>query len=1014
MRLYRPIWRNRTQQRGACVSLCRTVLILTLFLAIPVLSYARGQQGDVLSRVDELITQKRYTEALSILVPYMKDNPKNFEAAQKRVQQILFIKEEYNRIAQGLLDEMEKEEPDNEKILTLTNQLYELDPERIAETQDFINKTRELALFRSNMRRLDRILTQGQELVNQSRYAEALRTYTEGFTIYQTEFFSGQYGQAMENRARQELNGINSNIAGVTSAVNALQEAVNALETLSSQGIESQNLVTYRNAYNRLGSEMDRFTTLRNTFANTDTAFKEDLSLLRRNFPQQGDRNFLAFAVRIMEGRGDLGGMLNVFDTIWYKAIPQARELLDQKTRMVFTAIVNDASAREYGRIAARSDILAAYGSFPEDLEERWGRYHLAQKETIFDRSVPAEEAGFYLKFRYLAESSALWRTLGQLGSRYIAVPNQDSINLWRNGVNGDELIRAESNSITILRQIRTDTRTLLNTIQQGSARYRNIETRIPDSGYQIYLEGINSSTEDLLKLIGDQEETSSFRRYTIANGLIDNRIKAREKEFTDSTVLFEGTRRDDYLAKFPTRAAELLTQMDRSMEADRQSLQTLLGEYNADITGSSRVKVLQEEATAMLSRLDNTRSQGRNMATLARSQSTDAANLRRDGDRFYAEAQSALARGDFTTAQTRVQRAAEAYDQSLEREYDENTWAMRNTSVHDLDERISEAYNQDVIRQVRELVDQIQVSYYGNDFDQAERLISRAQNIWKLTQAQDHPDLVYWNNMIVAGIRSGRTIPPTAPLYAEMSQLLSDARKNYEEGRTLILTSTSEGRRRLNSAKQDLEKVKLVYPMNEDAGILDLMIDRELDPNFAATLNAKIQGAIQITRTGSPGARIQAVNDLRNYRTVFRDFLPNWEAIIFQAEVDAGLRPRPPSPEEIAEAAAIVARSRSIIAGNNLDAIIGARDELSRARRIDPNNRDAGPLFDEASRKIRIIGTVLLPEAERLYQQAAQALTQDNAIRARQLLNQIYSLNPDYRYIGKVVTLHQRVESRL
>ncbi|MCL1812446.1 MAG: hypothetical protein FWG29_02860 [Treponema sp.] len=987
-------------------------------MAVPVLNYARGQQDDVLSRVDELITQKRYNEALNILVPYMKDNPKDFDAAQKRVQQILFFKEEYNRVAQKLLDVMEEEEPDNEKILALTNQLYELDPERIAETQDFINKTRELALFRSNMRRLDRILTQGQELVNQGRHAEALRTYTEGFTIYQAEFFSGQYGPAMESRARQGITNINSNIAAVTSAANALQEAVNALEALSNQGIEPQNLVTYRNAYNRLAAEMDRFTALRNTFANTDTAFREDLVLLRRNFPQQGDRNFLAFAVRLMEGRGEnLGGMLNVFDTIWYKSIPQARELLDQKSRVVFTAIVNDASTEEYGRLGSRSDILAAYGSFPEDLEEHWGRYDLAQKETIFDRSVPVAEAGFYLKFRYLTESSALWRTLGQLGTRYNAVPNQESIILWRNGGNGDELVRAETNTINTLRQIRTDAGSLLNTIQQGSARYQNIESRIRDPGYRTYLEGIGSSTEDLLRLIGDQEEVSSFRRYTIANGIIENSVKARENEFIESKVFFEGTRRDDYLAKFPTRAAELLTQMDRSMETDRQALQTLLGQYNtenAGVAGSFRIRTLQEEASAMLSRLDNTRSEGRSMATIARSQSTDAANLRREGDRFYAEAQAALARGDFTTALQRVERAAQSYDQSLEREYDENTWFMRNTSIHDLDEKISEAYNQEVIRQVAELIEQIQGSYYGNDFDQAERLISRAQNIWKLTQAQDHPDLVYWNNMIVAGIRSGRTIPPTAPLYAEMSQLLSDARRNYEEGRVLILTSETQGRRRLNSAKQDLEKIKLVYPMNEDAGILDLMIDRELDPNFAATLNAKIQGAIQITRTGSIAARIQAVNDLRNYRTVFRDFLPNWEAIIFQAEVDAQLRPRPPSPEEIAEAAAIVARSRSIIAGNNLDAIIGARDELSRARRIDPNNRDAGPLFDEASRKIRIIGTVLDSEAERLFQQASQALTQDNPVRARQLLSQIYARNPDYRYISKVITLHQRVESRL
>ena len=52
--------------------------------------------------------------------------------------------------------------------------------------------------------------------------------------------------------------------------------------------------------------------------------------------------------------------------------------------------------------------------------------------------------------------------------------------------------------------------------------------------------------------------------------------------------------------------------------------------------------------------------------------------------------------------------------------------------------------------------------------------------------------------------------------------------------------------------------------------------------------------------------------------------------------------------------------------------------------------------------------------DSERLFQQASQALAQENAIRARLILLEIYSRNPDYRYIGKVVTLQQRVDSRL
>ena len=485
------------------------ILILLLLTSVPVLSF--GQQEDLLSQADSLIEEKRYTEALSILTEFARNNPDKFDAAQVRINRILFVKETYTRQAQNLLDLLEEPEPKDDEILALTNYLLALDPERSAETQDFFNRTMGSALFRSNSRRLNTILAQGQELVDRGSYAEALRTYAGGFSIYQAEFFTSGYGTAMENRTRQGIAAINNNIAAITSATNALEEAVNALAALSSQGVEPQNLVTYRNAYIRLSTEMERFTTLRNTFSNTNAVFRDDLALLRRNYPQNGDRNFLAFAVRLMEGRSEAqGGMLGVFDTIWLSAIPRARDLLDQKSQAAYIAIVTGASSQAYETLGTRSETLVGYGSLPENLEILWGRYDLAQKANIFGATVPAGEAGNYLKFRYLTESSVQWRTLGQLGNRFSAVPRQDTVVLWRNGGNGDELMRSEQNTINLLRQIRTETRTLLGTIQQRGTEYRNQESRYPSSGAIAYLNGIISATEELLNMITISEESSS------------------------------------------------------------------------------------------------------------------------------------------------------------------------------------------------------------------------------------------------------------------------------------------------------------------------------------------------------------------------------------------------------------------------------------------------------------------------------------------------------------------------
>ena len=997
--------------------LCRTVLFLTLFTVISGMVFGKGQQDTALSRADELIASKRYSEALNILVPYARENPKEFDAAQKRIKQILFFRDKYNVTAQQLLDELEKEKPSDPVILALSNQLMELDPERIAETQDFIGRTRDVALFRTNQQSLDRILNEGQALADRGSYTEAFRTYAGGLDIYQAEFFSGEYGTAMQNRARQNIASVSSNIGAVSSSANALEEAVNALEALSGQGIEPQNLTAYRNAYNRLSAEMDRFTALRNSFSAANASFRDDLTELRRNNPRQGDRNFLAFAVRLMEGRTDRqGGMLGAFDTIWDKAISRARELLDQKSQTAYSATVNDAARQEYGGLGPRSEALAAYSSFPEDLVIRWGRYDLAQKPALFNQSVPAAEAGNFLKFRALRESAAQWRSLGQLGTRYAVIPNQNPITLLNEGTNGEELIRAEQNTGNVLRQIRTDAQTLLASIQRDSAAYREEETRYPNSGSLDYINGVFSATEELINTISIAESGYSVRRYTLANSVMENRISEREAELREAAVQFQGTQKGGYIAKYPTSAGNILTRMDASIEGDRQALQTLIGQYNTDppaIAGNPEIRPLREAALAMQTRLEGTRSQGRSMAATARLQAADAESLRREGDRFYNEARTALSRNDFETALNRIDRAGTAYYQSLELEDDEATRLKRDTAVPELSAVIAEAYSRDVLRRMDELIAQIQKAYNDSEFEQAEQLVTRARNIWRQTQTVEHAELEHWAGMIQAGLRSGRTIPPTAPLYAEMSQLLSDARKNFEEGQVLFISSEPEGTRMLNNARANIEKVKLVYPMNEEAGILGLQIDQKLEKDFPVTLNAKIESIIARTKTGTQNSRIQAVNELRNYAAVFPLFI-NWNPIIFQAEVDAEIRPPPPSAIAVAQAAEIVAMARQVIASGNTERTKEIQSELGRAMVLDPGNQEARILFRQISEQVSIRTTVLDSESERIFLQATQALTQNNPIRARQLLRDIYARNQDYQNIEKVVTLQRRVDSML
>ncbi|MDR1142992.1 MAG: hypothetical protein LBK77_02085 [Spirochaetaceae bacterium] len=1011
----RPGRRKHPWLSGPGYWLRLAAVVLSLAAAVPAL-YGRGQQDDALSRVDDLIAAKRYNEALGILSDYARQNPKNFDSAQSRIKQIMRTKDEYNLTAQQLLSEMEKETPDTELILALTNHLYELDPQRITETQEVIARIREAALFRSNQRRLDRILTQGQALIARGEYAEALRTYTGGLDIYQAEFFTGGYGAAMENRARQGIAGLTGNIALFGSVSASLLDAVEALGALENQGIESQNLTVYRNAYNRVGAEIDRLTDLRNSYAGTASAFREDLDQVRSANPEGGDRNFLAFAARLMDGRSDdpEDGMLGIFDAVWNRAVPRARDLLDAKSGSVYTAVLDEAQARNYGRIGSRGEVLAGYASFPVDLETRWARYDTSSpKPAIFGEAVPAGEEGKYLKFRALAGTAGYLRTLGQLGVRFDAVEQRDTVALWRNGGNPDELIRAEQSNTVQLRQIRQEAQSLVDVIRRETGEYQTLDDRYPDSGAVEYINGVSGIAADFVNGIRIQEDDSAVRRFTIANGVIEDQVRQRETEFQQGFTLVEGTMRGDYLARRPAEAAELLTRMDGMVETNRQTLQGLLNQYTAEppeVQSAGQVQSLRSEAQALQTRLEGLRSRGRTLAAAAQSQAAQAEALRAEGGRAFTSAQAAISQEDFDAAENRLDQAILAYDRSLELEDDEAARNQRNTAIPLLSAEIAQRLNEAVLRDVETLITQISDAYFRGDFDQAENLVTRALNRWRRTQTVDNPEIAYWRRMIQVGQRSTRTILPTAPLYAEMSQLLSEAQKNYEEGRELIGPSRGEGIRKLEQARQNIQKVKLVYPMNEEAGLLDLRIDQVSDPpGFARTFETKVNTAVAGCRQRS----IQAYSDLLNLFKINPGY-PNRTAIVYQAEIDVGMRPRPPSEEQLARSRELTAAAGSIVASGNMARMEEARGYLREAIELNPGNQEAKNLFNRASTLIVVAALRFDPESQQLFNQASQLIAQQNGVAALQLINQIYARNSQYRLMRQMITIEQRARSLL
>jgi hypothetical protein len=242
------------------------------------------------------------------------------------------------------------------------------------------------------------------------------------------------------------------------------------------------------------------------------------------------------------------------------------------------------------------------------------------------------------------------------------------------------------------------------------------------------------------------------------------------------------------------------------------------------------------------------------------------------------------------------------------------------------------------------------------------------------------------------------------------MSQLLSDARRNYDEGVSYFNSNRrTDGLARFSNARENTQKVKLMYPLNEDAGLLELRMERETDPqSFAANFNDRVQSAI----AGCARRDWQSYAELQNLFTLYPNY-PNRAAIINKAEIDMGIRPPPPDPVKVAAARQLTAQGRSIVNANPTNEI-----ELRRAQAIvnealvnDPNNEDAAQLASRIASLLSGGGSLFDSETERKYNQAADLLRQNRGIEAYQLANEILS-DSRYRNNFRLLDLLQRIRA--
>jgi hypothetical protein len=249
------------------------------------------------------------------------------------------------------------------------------------------------------------------------------------------------------------------------------------------------------------------------------------------------------------------------------------------------------------------------------------------------------------------------------------------------------------------------------------------------------------------------------------------------------------------------------------------------------------------------------------------------------------------------------------------------------------------------------------------------------------------------------------------------MSQLLSEAKKLYEDGAALVNSNNRPaGIAKFEEARRKTREVKLVFPVNEEAGLLELRMDQITNPAaFAADFRRRLSEAVAGTKKKDMAA-YAALHDLAEINPGY----PGIRGMVVQAEIDLGFRPPPPDNRARDRSLELTAAARAIIDRNDRARFPAALTQLNQALVLDPANSQASALKDRLQTTRGGGGgnsgggapLVLSNAAEREYQRAVRELQQGNTLTAMTIVQQLLA-DPRNR-TTRLTDLQRRIQSYL
>lgn len=1039
------------------------LLIISIFSPLSLFAGSKKDKNEVtLLSIDEAIRNNEYTEALELSAQYFEKHPEAFDKIKVRIDRIMRQKKNYNELEAQLIDLAANHPNEAEKNYRMVLQLEKMEKNPSILHQTIRGEVKNLTQFKACQERFNFIIESAMNDVAVRDFSGAANEFfkkEEGiesaFELYWNDFLAMNTDESVLAVVNNTLSEINANIAKYNSMQMDFQKAC-------IQFITYVNQKNYQAAMEYLPSLKEKvleFSGIRNAFLQSGIIFENLYYVLQKDNVAFTDASFLPFSSKFILGLSSekTSGIIGALDSQWEYLLTEVKNRIYQAV-LEYTENYSDqiSSGTLFGNDvtyeASRKEIdearqYALFGieinSYNDYILDKEGNTKLAQYAdydesmnyiikfcntavALFDNddAVNQEKA----KSAGYRRSSDIVQSLRSGDKEYIS-QLVDSANKFTEYAGKEratseeawlwEYYPASQNAVAANKAPVQETE---SAEQNESAEETSVQETVVVKKNYPWDQAVVSFYDFLKKSYEYADECASEMWVQVASYYNDiglNLVADYSRRLEEAENLIPEAEDDEILPQNPKLCIEKTKEFMERIPKDAELLNVARLTLDNGKGYESSYAELKTKIDMSMRQLSGIENHTATLAERARKQYQNANFTKNEGDLRYSQAKNALKQGDFEETRRLILQARQKYSDSLALQNDERIREETDRNLVSLGEEIARAENEIVVREVRKYKNEARKSYYAGDFDNAETLIAQAETRWSLTNVEVDPELENLKALIntALSMKTGRVLLPSSPLYPEMSQILSIANQFYNEGVKLIKQKKkTQGTALLNQAQQKLNELKLVFPLNQEASILSLLIDQQLDAkSFKTNFDAKVAAAKTNVKNGNANLKQQAYSDLVDLYEVNPEY-PGLKDLIYNVEIELGLRKRPVDNSAIVKANNLAKEAKQILAsaGRDTNKIMNAKSKAMEALELNNENETAIAVLDEISLRTGGQATVVLSAAdEELYQKAVLALQKNNIIAANTIVTQLLSKQSNKRS-AKILELQKKVQSLL